>query len=233
MHVGLIGGTGPAGLGLAARLADVGIRVTVGSREATRAKGVVEDVLDRWPDRRLALVGDANDEAARADIVVLATPWDAAVATARGVADHLEGKVLVSMCNSLHQVSGEFQWLTPARGSVAESVQVVLRKTAVGAAFHHLPARMLAKLDQPMDCDVLVCADDLMAVEQTVELVRTVPGLRPVVAGTLSMAGAIEAFTAVLLNVNVRHKTRAAIRLTGLDGVGDVGTAQVGPPGTG
>ncbi len=229
MHVGIIGGTGPAGLGLAARLADVGIDVTVGSREATRAKGVVEEVLDRWPDRSLALVGDVNAEAARADIVVLATPWDAAVAAARGVGDQLTGKVLVSMCNPMHKVSGEFQWLTPARGSVAESVQVVLRQTAVGAAFHHLPARTLAKLDEPMDCDVLVCADDPLALEQTVELVRLIPGLRPVVAGTLSMAGAIEAFTAVLLNVNVRHKARASIRLTGLN-VGDVGTAQVGRP---
>ena len=216
MHVGIIGGTGPAGMGLAVRLAAAGTEVTVGSRTATRAKEHVDEILDRWAGRDLAIVGDDNEEAARADIVVLATPWDAAVVTARHLAEPLKGKVMVSMCNALIRVGDEFQWLIPARGSVAESLQTALPGTRIGAAFHHLPARLLAGLDTVMDCDVLVCADDPAALTATSDLVAAVPGLRPVVAGTLSMAGAIEAFTAVLLNVNVRHKTRAAVKLTGL-----------------
>lgn len=215
--MGIIGGTGPAGLALAARLADAGLRVTVGSRTAPRARDRVDDLHDRWPDRTLPVEGGDNAEAAKADVVVLATPWDAAVATSRGLAEHLEGKVLISMCNALHRVGDEFQWVIPARGSVAESLQTALSTTPVGAAFHHLPARLFANLDQAMDCDVLVCADQDVALDQTVALVKVIPGLRPVVAGTLSMAGAIEVFTAVLLNVNARYKSRSAVKLTGLE----------------
>jgi NADPH-dependent F420 reductase len=203
-------------MGLAVRLAAAGVDVTVGSRTATRAKEHVDEAHDRWPGRSLSLVGDDNDEAARAEVVVLATPWDAAVATARNLAEPLRGKTLVSMCNALHRVGDEFQWLIPSRGSVAESLQTAIPDVGIGAAFHHLPARLLQNLDAEMDCDVLVCADRADALDVTVDLVKLIPGLRPVVAGTLSMAGAIEAFTAVLLNVNVRHKARSAVKLTGL-----------------
>ncbi len=216
MHVGIIGGTGPAGLGLAARLAAGGHKVTVGSRTATRAKEHVDDLLDAWPAMDLQLFADDNEEAANAEVVVLATPWDAAVATSRSLEERLRGKLLVSMCNALHKVGDEFQPLVLARGSVAESLAKALPKTHVGAAFHHLPARMLATLDSPMDADVLVVGDDDEATQGTFDLVASIAGLRPVVAGSLSMAGAIESFTAVLLNVNVRHKSRSAVKLTGL-----------------
>lgn len=219
MHVGIIGGTGPAGMGLAVRLAAAGAQVTVGSRTTTRAKEQVSDLLGRWGDRQLRIEGTQNEEAAVGDIVVMATPWDAAVTTGRSLADALAGKVVVSMGNALLKVGDEFQPVTTARGSVAESLQSALPASHVGAAFQHLPARLLANLDQQLDCDVLVCGDRAEAVEQTKLLVAAIPGLRPVVAGTLSMAGAIEGFTAVLLNVNVRHKARSAIKLTGLTGL--------------
>lgn len=203
-------------MGLAVRLAAAGAHVTVGSRTATRAKEHVDEALDRWSDRDLRIDGSHNGEAARSDIVVMATPWDAAVATGRNLSDVLEGKVVVSMANALLRVGDEFQPLIPARGSVAESLQAALPHSHVAAAFHHLPARLLATLEQALDCDVLVCGDRPEAIEQAEALVASIPGLRPVVAGTLSMAGAIEAFTGVLLNVNVRHKARSALRLTGL-----------------
>jgi len=203
-------------MGLALRLAAAGARVTVGSRTAARAKIQVDENLERWPGRDLHVEGNHNDEAARCDIVVMATPWDAAVVTGRSLADALAGKVVVSMANALLKVGDEFQPIGSARGSVAESIQTALPGSHVGAAFHHLPARLLANLDQALDCDVLVCGDRPEAVAQTEQLVAQITGLRPVVAGTLSMAGAIEAFTSVLLNVNIRHKTRAAIKLTGL-----------------
>ena len=203
-------------MGLALRLAAAQVEVTVGSRTAERATQKVGEALERWRDRELTVSGAHNEQAAGAEIVVLATPWDAAVATASGLADALAEKVVVSMANALQRVGEEFQPLIPPRGSVAESVQAALQRSHVGAAFHHIPARLLANLDQPMDCDVLVCGDHPEAVTRTEALVASVPGLRPVVAGTLSLAGAVEAFTGVLLNVNVRHKARASIKLTGL-----------------
>jgi NADPH-dependent F420 reductase len=203
-------------MGLAVRLAAAGREVVVGSRTATRAKEHVDEVQERWSGRDMHLEGNHNEEAARCDVVVMATPWDAAVATGRALAEPLAGKVLVSMANALLRVGDEFQPLIPARGSVAESLQTALPESSVAGAFHHLPARLLANLEQDMDCDVLVCGDRPEAVEQAQALVTAIPGLRPVVAGTLSMAGAIESFTSVLLNVNVRHKSRSAIKLTGL-----------------
>jgi len=203
-------------LGLALRLAASGMQVTVGSRTAAKAKEQVGESLERWPGRDLHIEGNHNEEAARCDIVVMATPWDAAVVTGVSLAESLTGKVVVSMGNALLKVGGEFQPITTARGSVAESLQAAIPGSDIGAAFHHLPARLLANLDHDMDCDVLVCGDRPEAVEQTRRLVAGIAGLRPVVAGTLSMAGAIEAFTSVLLNVNIRNKTRSAIKLTGL-----------------
>jgi len=203
-------------MGLALRLAAAGAQVTVGSRTAARAKEKADEAVGRWPGRGLHLDGDLNEVAAAGDIVVMATPWDAAVVTGRSLAEPLAGKVVVSMANALQRVGDEFQPLIPARGSVAESLQAALGASHVGAAFQHVPARLLADLDHEMDCDVLVCADRPEAIEQTERLVALIPGLRPVVAGTLSLAGAIEAFTGVLLNVNVRHKARASIKLTGL-----------------
>jgi len=203
-------------MGLALRLAAAGAAVTVGSRTATRAKEQVGEVLERWSGRDLHIDGDHNEEAARSDLVVMATPWDAAVATGRPLSESLAGKVVVSMGNALLRVGDEFQPIVPARGSVAQSLQAALPESRVSAAFHHLPARLMVNLDLGMDCDVLVCGDHAEALEETARLVAMIPGLRPVVAGTLSMAGAIEAFTSVLLNVNVRHKARSAIKLTGL-----------------
>jgi 8-hydroxy-5-deazaflavin:NADPH oxidoreductase len=217
MHVGVLGGTGPAGRGLAARLASVGIDVTIGSRSVDRAKQICDDIAQAWPGYDLALAPGDNAAAASADVVVVATPWDAAASTAASVADHLAGKVVISMANALAKVGDEFQPLVPPRGSVAASVQAMIPAARVAAAFHHLPARELGNLDHRIEGDVLICADDPSATEVTAGLVRLIPGLRPLDAGRLSNAAPIEAFAAVLLQLNVRYKTRAAVRLTGID----------------
>src|SRR5436305_8711013 len=103
MHIGVLGGTGPAGRGIATRLAASGHRVTVGSRERERAAQVVDDVKARWGDRVASLEPGTNDAAAAADLVVLATVWDAAVSTAQAHADQLDGKVVISMANGLRK----------------------------------------------------------------------------------------------------------------------------------
>ena len=87
----------------------------------------------------------------------------------------------------------------------------------VAAAFHHLPARELAAINHPLDADVLICSDHAEATAATADLVHRIPGLRPLDAGPLSNATPIEAMTAVLLHLNIRYKTRAALRITGVD----------------
>lgn len=217
VQVGIVGGTGPAGRALAARLAAAGVAVTIGSRSAERAQEVCNGIAERWPDLTLALHPAVNSEAADAPLVVLATVWDAAAATAEELAERLSGKVVISMGNALAMVDGELRPVDVPAGSVAAAVQQAAPGALVAAAFQHLPARSLADLSRPAEGDVLICSDDQEAAGATAELVRRMPDLRPVHAGSLAAAGAVEAFTAVLLGINKRYKGRSSIRLMGLD----------------
>jgi NADPH-dependent F420 reductase len=216
MRIGILGGTGPAGTALGARLASVGYEVILGSRSRYRAMEARDTILGAWPGRELAIDAGDNTDAARAELVVIATPWDSAATTAHEHAPDLDGKVVVSMANALVRVGSEFQPLVPPRGSVAAHVQAAVPNCRVVAAFHHLPAKELGHLDQPIDSDVLICSDDATAIKVVSEIVTAIPGCRPLDAGELSNATAIEAFTAVLLQLNVRYRTRVAPKLTGI-----------------
>ena len=218
MNVGILGGTGPAGSSLAARLASVGYDVTIGSRAEERALEACAALMERWPDRGLRLSGGDNAAAAAADLVVVATPWDAAGATVAHLAGALAGKVVISMGNALVKVGrGDLQPVTLARGSVAATVQAAAPGAFVAAAFHHLPAKELGELDRPVDCDVLVCSDHPIATSATTELAAKIPGVRALDAGRLANAGTIESFVAVLIDLNVRYKTHTAVRMTGIE----------------
>src|SRR5205823_9634569 len=130
--------------------------VLIGSRAQERAEDVCRQIAERWPDRELPLRAAVNADAAdAAEIVVLATPWDAAAVTAASVARQVKGKVVISMANALAKVGNEFEPLVPPRGSVAGHVQAAIPDAMVAAAFHHLPARGLAALDAPVEGDVL------------------------------------------------------------------------------
>jgi 8-hydroxy-5-deazaflavin:NADPH oxidoreductase len=216
MRIGILGGTGPAGSALAARLASIGYEVVIGSRSKYRAMEARDSVVGKWPDIASMLSYGDNPAAAACDIVIIATPWDSAATTAQENAEALDGKVVVSMANALVRVGHEFQPLVPPRGSVAAHVQAAVPKSRVVAAFHHLPATELGHLGEPIDSDVLICGDDPQAVLTISDIVAKIPGCRPLDAGELSNATAIEAFTAVLLQLNVRYKTRVAPKLTGI-----------------
>ena len=148
--------------------------------------------------------------------MVIATPWDGATQTAVSVEDKLRGKVVISMANALTRLGKEFQPLVPPRGSVAASVQAAVPQCMVAAAFHHVPARELGDLTHPIESDVLICSDHPSAIQVTSDIVAKIPNMRPLNAGELAMATPIESFTAVLLQLNMRYKTRVAVKLTGI-----------------
>jgi NADPH-dependent F420 reductase len=216
MRIGILGGTGPAGKALAARLASVGFEVVIGSRSKYRAMEIVDGLLERWSDRRLRIAAAENSGAADTDVVVIATPWDGATQTAVLVEAKLQGKVVVSMANALTKLGKEFQPLVPPRGSVAASVQAAVPGCLVAAALHHVPAKELGDLTAPIESDVLICSDHTSALEVTSDIVAKIPNMRPLNAGELAMATPIESFTAVLLQLNTRYKTRVALKLTGI-----------------
>jgi 8-hydroxy-5-deazaflavin:NADPH oxidoreductase len=218
MRIGILGGTGPAGSALAARLASIGYESIIGSRSKYRAMEARDSMVVKWPQLDGLLHYGDNGGAADCDVVVIATPWDSAATTAQENAAALAGKVVVSMANALVRVGHEFQPLVPPRGSVAAHVQAAVPRSQVVAAFHHLPANELGHIGEPIDSDVLICGDEKAAVRIISDIVSKIPGCRPLDAGELSNATAIEAFTAVLLQLNVRYKTRVAPKLTGIKG---------------
>jgi NADPH-dependent F420 reductase len=216
VHVGILGGTGPAGRGVALRLAEGGVRITLGSRDAERAAETARHVTDRWPDLAAGIEGAENDVAALADVVVVATPWESAVSTVKALREPLEGKVLISMANALVKDGREMIALVPPRGSVAAAIQAAVPGSRVAAAFHHLPASEMENLDSGLQADVLVCSDHPAATAETIALIEMMKGLRPLDAGSLSQAAAIEAFTAVCITLNIRHKVHSTLRMSGI-----------------
>ena len=216
MRIGILGGTGPAGSSLGARLASIGYEVVIGSRSKYRAMEAVDHLTEQSPELKTKLTYGDNIAAADCELVVIATPWDSAATTAQEHAAALkrQGRDLDG------ERAGARRSRVPAaraaRGSVAAHVQAAVPGCHVVAALHHLPAKELGHLGEPIDSDVLICGDDPDAVQIVSEIVAKIPGCRPLDAGELSNATAIEAFTAVLLQLNVRYKTRVAPKLTGI-----------------
>ncbi|MHB1090925.1 MAG: NADPH-dependent F420 reductase [Ilumatobacteraceae bacterium] len=229
MRIGIIGGTGPAGSGLGLRLGVGGHEIVLGSRSQVRAQEVVRDLVALWPGHSCSMTGGDNAEAAACDLVVVATPWDSAATLTSEHAEALRGKIVITMANALILVGKEFQPLVPPRGSIAAHVQAAIPQSMVVAAFQHLPAKELGNLKHKVDSDVLICSDYPDAIEVVSDLVMCIPGCRPLNTGGLSNALALEAFTAVMLQLNVRYKTRVAPRLTGIPDVDPVSGRRMSP----
>ena len=148
--------------------------------------------------------------------MVIATPWEGAVATAKSLATALEGRVVVSMVNALTKEGREMLPLYPPRGSMAGQISAALPGSDVAASFHHLPAADMEKLDSGLEADVLVCGDSDRARATTIELIDSIVGLRGIDAGSLAQASPIEAFTAVCITMNIRHRAHSTLRIAGL-----------------
>jgi 8-hydroxy-5-deazaflavin:NADPH oxidoreductase len=216
MQIGVLGATGPEGRGFAARLASLGHEVIAGSRDRARAEAAVTKIRERWGDRVSGLKAGVNADAAAADIAVVAVQWEGAVATVRHHATELSGKVVISMANGITKNDREFLPVLANGKSLAEAMQVAAPSARIAAAFQHIPASAFADLDHTVESDVVVCTDDDEARATVLGLVADIPNLRGFDGGSLTNAIGIEAFAAVLLTVNLRHRGKASLRLTGV-----------------
>jgi NADPH-dependent F420 reductase len=214
MRIGILGATGPAGGGLAARLGSVGHEVLFGSRSAEKAEHAVAELQAKWGDRVANLQPCDNSGACDAPIVILAVQADSAIPTVQEHAEHLHNKIVVSMANNLVKHGNEFNAVLPPHGSVAAEIQALLWRSDVCTAFHLVPAAEFAALDHDMESDVVVLGDEDDAKAKVMEITASIPDLRPLDGGSLRNAVGMETFAAVLLTVNVRHKMRASLRLT-------------------
>lgn len=219
MRVGVLGATGPAGSSLAARLASVGVEVVVGSRVEEKAAAVVDELTKRWDGRgdlSATLSPGTNRDAAAADLVVVATPWEGAVSTVKDLSAELAGKTVVSMVNAMTRWGDRFVPLLPPTGSVAVAIAGAIPESRVAGAFHHLPAGPLGDPDHELSADVMVFSDRRPATNEVIELVNRIRGLRGVDVGGLGSAMAVEGLTAALVEVNRRYKTHASLKVTGI-----------------
>jgi NADPH-dependent F420 reductase len=213
MRIGILGATGPAGKGLAARLASVGYDVLFGSRSHEKAAAAVGELRAQWGDRVSGLVPTDNGGACDAPVVILAVQAGSIIETVKAHAEFLSNKIVVSMANNLVRHGNEFNAVLPPHGSVAAEIQALLWRSHVVTAFHLVPAAEFAALDRDMVSDVVVLGDDDDARDTMMNIVRSIPNLRPLDGGSLRNAVGMETFAAILLTINVRHKMRASLRL--------------------
>lgn len=216
--VGILGGTGKLGSGLAVRWAAAGIDVTIGSRDPERAEATATELRGELPDGAGALEGAGNAEAATRPVVVAAIPTRGAGELVGGLAEQLTGRILVS---ALSPLAFDERGPRPARVDEADSAAELLAAAApaatVVAGFHTVAAATLRRLAEPLDEDVLLCGDDDDAVARVAALVDDhLAGARGVHCGGLHLAAALESLTAVLISVNQRHRTHAGVRVTRL-----------------
>jgi 8-hydroxy-5-deazaflavin:NADPH oxidoreductase len=217
--VAIVGGTGALGFGLALRLGQAGVAVTIGSRDAGRARESAERAAERVPDGSFA--GLANDEAVReAPVVLLCVPFRNQSENLTNLKQWLAaGQLLVDATVPLAAAVGgkATRVLGVPQGSAAlQAAEMVPDGVRVVSALHTVSAPALADLDASLDEDVLICGDRRDDKREAAELIDRVPGLRCVDCGRLEMARITESLTALMISINVRHKTHAGVRITGL-----------------
>jgi 8-hydroxy-5-deazaflavin:NADPH oxidoreductase len=212
--VGVLGGTGPQGKGLALRWAKAGIPVIIGSRKTERAEATAEELRERAGVEHVTGKDNAGC-AAEAGIVLVAVPWEGHDELLMSLRAELAGKIVIDCVNPLgFDKQGPFPLSVP-EGSAAQQAEKLLPDSRVTAAFHHVSAVHLEDLSlSTVDTDVLVLGDDRDATDQVRALADAIPGVRGVYGGRLRNAGQVEAFTANLIAINRRYKAHAGIRVT-------------------
>lgn len=201
--VAIVGGTGAEGFGLAGRLAHAGFVVRIGSRDPAKARAAAA--------RLSGADGLSNPDAVRgADIVILTVPPAAQIPMLESIRESWQpGAILIDATVA----SGS----SPGGAAAQQAARHLPEGVAVVAAFHCVSAKALARLEQPLDADVLLCGDSAEAKAAVGELIAAIPGARAVDAGPLANAGLLETLAELLMALNRRHKVKSAgVRITGL-----------------
>jgi len=218
--VGVIGGTGPQGRGLAVRLAAAGQRILLGSRDAEKCSRIAAEVAERATaaagGAEVSVTGGANvDVAGAADLVIVAVPYAGHADTIRELAEPLAGKIVVDCVVPMGWDELGAYVIDVPEGSAAQQAAALLPDSQVVGAFHHLSAALLEDLSKPtLDGDVMVVGDDRASMDTVQALASRLPGMRGIYAGRLRNARQVEALTINLVSVNRRYKAHAGIRIT-------------------
>ena len=196
-RIGIVGGTGPLGRGLAARLSR-SYEVLIGSRVETRAAEVAEEA-SRLTGRKVG--GATNLDVARAcDCAILALPDLAATELIQEMEKELWGKLVISPIVPMKLKDGRFTY-SPSDSSAAETVASILEGSRVAAAFHTVPAPKLLAMGERLEYTVPVASERRETFKEVAAVVSSIQDLKPLYAGPLSSARTVEALTPLLLNL--------------------------------
>jgi NADPH-dependent F420 reductase len=229
--IAVIGGTGPAGTGLALRWARAGETVIIGSRDAARAQQTAETIRKRAGANAQVSGMENSTACAASDLLVLTVPFEGQAALLKQLKPAIRpGSVLIDATVPLAASVGGRASRTIGvwQGSAAQqTAELVPKGVSVAAAFHNISADVLNSDDNDVDCDVIVCGDDPNATQVAMELAAKIAGVRALDGGKLENARIVEQITALLIGLNIRHKGHGGIRITGLpDGAYRTGSAR-------
>ncbi|HLG13358.1 MAG TPA: NADPH-dependent F420 reductase [Blastocatellia bacterium] len=219
LRIGLIGGTGDEGRGLALRWAMAGAHVMIGSRSVERAKSAADGLNLLLGDERIEF-GDNETAVTASDLVLLTVPFDHAASTLeshRG--DFREGAILIDITVPVSFDKGRARYVEPPEGSASEHLRARLPESVpLVAAFKTEPAHLLVDPTVSLDCDVFVAGDSKDAKVRVIDAIKLIGGLRPIDAGGLESCRAIERMTVLLIGINRRYKVKTGrFRVVGLE----------------
>ena len=215
--IGIIGGTGKEGSGLAYRWALAGHKVIIGSRQEEKALAAVDTLFEKIGEQEVELSGTSNAEAVKAcDIAVLTVPFSAHASTLEGLKEELQGKLLIDVCVPLVppkvskvQMPPEGSAALQAKAILGPEVQVVDAFQTI--AFEHLLS------GEEIKCDVLVAGGNKESREIVIGLAEDI-GLKAWDAGVIENTVVVEGMTSILIGLNMKDKVPSAgIRITGIE----------------
>ncbi len=222
MRVGILGGTGPEGRGLALRLGQAGVSVVIGSRnpaQAARKAGELQHQLEQ-KDSKVQILGQENSRVVEtADLVFIAVPFEHAVSLLRSCLGRFrQGQIVVDVTVPLEYRGKRLELRQLSESSGSEHLEKILPEgLPLVAAFKTIPARLLADLQARLDCHVFICSDSEEARHQVAGVAARVPGLSPLDVGPLSEAATLERMAALAIQINRRHRVRfSRFRVLGL-----------------
>ena len=220
MKIAVIGGTGGQGLGIAVRFAQVGEEVIIGSRTADKAEAAVEKVKEILGDVKNVKAATNPDAAKEAEVLVLTVPLVAQKDTLVSIKEGALGKPLLDATGPLASCIGgpATKYIDLPEGSAAERAQSILPDAKVICAFNNISQTWWMQVNEPIDCDCLICGDDPGAKALVTPLIEKIAGIRVVDCGKLERACIIEKITPLLIGLNIKNKCQfGGIRITGLD----------------
>jgi len=216
MKIAILGGTGDQGFGLALRFAR-NHDVIIGSRKKEKAEEASDKVKEILSSKGIDcknIIGlDNKDAAKEGDVVIVSLPFEYTIPTLKELKEELKDKIVVSIGVPLAPAIGDkpVRVVHPPQGSVAEMVQECLKDSKVVSAFHNVCSKVLEDINNPVECDILICGNDEEAKKIVAELAEEIEGVRGIDCGKLELSKYIEQITPLLIQLNIKYKLKQHI----------------------